>query len=308
MLPHYLPSDDKFPLYTGNSLYSIVRGILPVTINRFGQSAGNHQASFKLDESSETRHGLSNQWLNWVTGFIEADGSFPNVKKSSLSFYISQSTKNAPLIYAIKCWLGFGKVRLQHSENMVHYIIEDIPNLVRLANLVNGRFRTEHKYEAYVKFVNRLNEKNLVKNKIIIKPLNSKLDYNWLAGFTEGDGSFFINLGKTPKSKLGVQLALNISWTQKHKKTLDLIASEFKGGFSYNQSNKFWILNIKRQSEIKKLLLSVFVDNPLYGIKRHDYLDLKVACELFNTKQHLTQSGLELLLKIRSTMNARRII
>jgi hypothetical protein len=59
MLPHYLSSDDKHPLYTGNSLYSIVLEFSSVIINRFGQSVGNHQA--KLDESSETRHGLSNQ-------------------------------------------------------------------------------------------------------------------------------------------------------------------------------------------------------------------------------------------------------
>lgn len=89
-------------------------------------------------------------------------------------------------------------------------------------------------------------------------------------------------------------------------KTLDLIASEFNGGFSYNKSLNFWVLTIKRQSDIKNLLLSVFVDNPLHGIKRLDYLDLVRVCEMFKTKQHLTESGLDLILKIRSNMNARR--
>jgi hypothetical protein len=111
MLPHYRSSDDKFPLYAGISLDSIVLGFCPVTINRFGQSAGNLQSLTSLVESSETKHGLSEQWLNWLTGLIEADGSFPNEKDQTLSFYISQSTKNAPLIYALKHWLGFGKVR-----------------------------------------------------------------------------------------------------------------------------------------------------------------------------------------------------
>jgi hypothetical protein len=281
------------------------------------QSAGNQ--TLKGEGSSETKRGLSEQWLNWLTGLIEADGSFPNEKDKTLSFYISQSTKNAPLIYALKYWLGFGKVRWQdfsrgnyvnwkkqHSERMVHYVIEDIPNLTILANLINGRLRTENKYEAYVKWINRLNKKGLVKNKVIIKPLNPGIDYNWLAGFSEGDGSFFIGLGNSPKSKLGIQISLNISWTQKYRKTLELIASDFKGVWSYNQTDKFWVLNIKRKSEIHKLLFTVFVDSPLYGNKRHDYLDLKRACELFKTKKHLTESGLELLLKIRSNMNDRR--
>lgn len=297
MLPCYENSNDKFPSIAGNSFCE--PDIYPLNL---GQSAGNH----RYDEASETKRGLSNQWLNWLTGLIEADGSFPNTKKSSLSFYISQSTINAPLLYAIRFWLGFGKIRWQHSENMVHYVIEDISSLLILAKLINGRFRTEQKYEAYLKFVNRINKKSKVKHSIIVKPLNILLDYNWLAGFTEGDGSFFIGLGQTPRSKLGVQLTLNISWTQKKKKTLDLIASEFNGGFSYNKSINFWVLTIKRQSDIKNLLLSVFVDNPLHGIKRLDYLDLVRVCEMFKTKQHLTESGLDLIFKIRSNMNARR--
>jgi hypothetical protein len=69
MLPHYLSSDDKIPPYAGKSLDSIV------TINRFGQSAGNR---IRMG-SSETKRGLSEQWLNWLTGLIEADGSFPNL-------------------------------------------------------------------------------------------------------------------------------------------------------------------------------------------------------------------------------------
>ena len=306
MLPHYLSSDDKIPLYAGKSLDSIVLAIFPVTINRFGQSAGNLRSLTSLVESSETKHGLSEQWLNWLTGLIEADGSFPDEKDKTLSFFISQSTKNAPLIYALKYWLGFGKVRWQHSDKMVHFLIEDIPNLTILANLINGRLRTEYKYEAYVKCINRLNKMGFVKNKVIIKPLNPKIDLNWLAGFTEGDDSFFIGLGNSPKSKLGVQVTLNISWTQNHRKTLELIASQFKGYWSYNKTHKFWVYNIKRKSEIQKLLFSVFVNHPLYGIKRYEHLDLKRDCELFNTKQHLTESGLELLLEIKYIMNSRR--
>lgn len=323
MLPHFLNSDDKFPLYAGNSLYSIVLANLPVTINRFGQSAGNQKNNLG---SSETKRGLSEQWLNWLTGFIEAspatfhvagevkgrlhrpfaDGSFPNEKDNTVSFYISQSVKNAPLIIALKFWLGFGKIRWQHSERMIHFIVEDIPNIVILINLINGRLRTELKHEAFVKLTNRLNNKKHLKdNKIIIKPLNTKIDYDWLAGFTEGDGSFFIGLGNTPRSKLGVQITLNISWTQKSKKTLEFIAQEFKGAWSYNQTYKFWVYTIKRQSDVKKLLFSVF-PNKFYGIKRYDFIDLKLACELFKTKKHLTESGLKILLEIKSKINSRR--
>ena len=49
---------------------------------------------------------------------------------------------------------------------MVLFVIEDTPNLTILANLINGRLRTEFKYEAYVKWINHLNKTaNLVKIK-----------------------------------------------------------------------------------------------------------------------------------------------
>lgn len=147
MLPHYSISDDKIPLYAGNSNNFIVL-YFSVIINRIGQSAGD---PLNIKGSSETKHGISKQWLNWLIGLIEADGSFPNEKDNTLSFYISQSSQNAPLIYALKYWLGLGKVRWQHSGKMVHFVISDIPNLLILANLINGRFRTEHKYESYKK-------------------------------------------------------------------------------------------------------------------------------------------------------------
>lgn len=39
-------------------------------------------------------------------------------------------------------------------------------------------------------------------NPIELLPINSKMDYDWLAGFTEGDGTFFINFIDSPKMKL----------------------------------------------------------------------------------------------------------
>lgn len=71
MLPHYLSSDDKIPPYAGKSSDSIVLADSSVTINRFGQSAGNQ--TLRGEGSSETKRGLSEQWLNWLTGLIEAD-------------------------------------------------------------------------------------------------------------------------------------------------------------------------------------------------------------------------------------------
>jgi hypothetical protein len=133
------------------------------------------------------------------------------------------------------------------------------------------------------------------------------MDFDWLAGFTEGDGSFFINFVSIPKMKTGVQVKLNISWTQTaiNRQTLDFIGAHFKCSHSYNKTNDSWVYNISRQSEVTRLL-TIFVEHPLYGLKRFDYLDLVKANIIIQDKGHLTNEGINQLRSIAAGMNQRR--
>jgi len=288
------------PLYAGK--FSFIYQYLSTSAGKlFSTSTIN-------SKPSETVCGnlFSDRFLNWLTGFIESDGSFPNEKDGTISFYISQSIKNLWLINYIHKSLGFGKVRVQPKENMCHFIIEDLPSLIKLASLLNGRFCTQAKFNAFSIWLARLNKK-LVDTPIILKPISTIMDYNWLAGFTEGDGSFFINFVSIPKMKIGVQVRLNISWTQTaiNRQTLDFIGAHFKCGRSYNKVNNFWVYNVSRQSEVIRLL-SIFAEHPLYGLKQLDYLDLVKASQIIQNKGHLTLEGVSKLRSIAGGMNQRR--
>jgi len=244
---------------------------------------------------------INESFLNWLTGFIEAEGSFPDEKDGTLSFYISQHMKSAALMYAIKLFLGFGKVRWQFSENMVHFVIEDKASMIKLANILNGRFRSNAKYTAFVIWLKRLTKNE----RILPLSLNTVMNFDWLAGFTEGDGSFFISIAPSRAMLSGFQATLNISWTQKHKDVLDFISRSFQGSWSYNKQKDSWAFTVKRQSEVTRLL-ALFELHPLYGSKRLDYQDLCLANKLFLTKEHLTVKGIEQLRTIHAGMNQRR--
>ena len=131
-------------------------------------------------------------FLNWLTGFIEGDGSFPQSSRGDLSFYLSQGIHNFPILLLIRMRLGFGKIRFQLSEGMVHYVIEDQASLIRLCILLNGRFRTTAKYTTFNLLIAALN----IRRQVFIPTmaLNKIMNYNWLAGFTDADGSFFISI------------------------------------------------------------------------------------------------------------------
>jgi len=115
-------------------------------------------------------------FLNWLVGFIEGDGSFPKSLRGDLSFYLSQGIHNFPILLLIRMRLGFGKIRFQLSEGMVHYVIEDQASLVRLCLLLNGRFRTTAKYTSFNILVAAL---NLCRHLfILIMGLNKVMNYN----------------------------------------------------------------------------------------------------------------------------------
>jgi hypothetical protein len=73
-------------------------------------------------------------------------------------------------------WLGFGKIRFQLSEGMVHYIIEDQPSLVQLSLLLNGRFRTTAKHTTFNILVTALNMRRHIS--IPLLSLNKAMNYN----------------------------------------------------------------------------------------------------------------------------------
>jgi len=98
-----------------------------------------------------------------------------------------------------------------------------------------------------------------------------------------------------------------IGWTQKDKQVLEFISQHFQGAWSYNKQRDFWVLTIRKQSEVTRLL-ALFEIHPLYGLKRLDYQDLCLAHKLFLTKAHLTEEGINNLRSISAGMNQRRFL
>lgn len=193
-------------------------------------------------------------YLNWLTGFIEGDGSFPNNTRGDLTFHISQSLHNFPVILLIKMRLGFGKIRFQMSEGMCHYVIEDHATLIKLCELLNGRFCTTAKLSAFNILVHALNTR--CHTTIPILGICSVMNYNWLAEFTDADGSFFVSIAKNAAMLVGFQVTLNTSWTQRDRQVLDFINSVFRGTIVFNKATNSYNLTVKWQDTIS-ILLSV---------------------------------------------------
>lgn len=120
-------------------------------------------------------------------------------------------------------------------------------------------------------------------------------DPNWVAGFTDGEGSFNLSTQMSPLHKLGGQGTLRFSLTQ-HDREAKLMASlkDYFGCGSYYldpSRNRIGKFIVSKFSDIDTKILPFFKDYPLQGVKSLDLEDFKKIVEIFRTKDRQTNCG-----------------
>lgn len=186
--------------------------------------------------SSETKRGtLNKNFLDWLIGFIEGDGTFFIRSNNTLGFEISQSTQDAQILYYIKKELGFGKVYHNSKTNVSRYVVQSLNHIgVGIIPILNGSLQLIKRQTQFDAFQLKYHE--LMVNTTPSLPDNGKdsvcklldvsLDNARLSGFIDAEGCFRINYDKTNDR---YQLIFQI--TQDEKEILDKIKEIFKTTF-----------------------------------------------------------------------------
>jgi len=142
---------------------------------------------------------------------------------------------------------------------------------------------------------------------------------HWIAGFTDGDGSFSIKITKRintsfcPLDKKDRQVELRFRITQhiRDAHLLGAIAEYLGCGKVYTRSNKLACLLTR---SVGQLQVSNFPDNlnkimpffkkyPLRTAKEKDFKDFCTVADYIKDSQHLTPEGLALIIELKSNMN-----
>lgn len=137
------------------------------------------------------------------------------------------------------------------------------------------------------------------------------LSGNYIAGFVDGEGCFCISLSKHKTTKTGFDPRLNfeIELRGDDREILEAIASYLKCGRVYdlNYDRYGWAphakLKVSGMKDIFEKIIPFFRKYPLLGKKRYSFELFCQAGEIFKNKRHLTQKGIEELIKIRKMMN-----
>ena len=273
---------------------------------------------------------------------ISPDKNYNSGYRVKLSFQIGLHENDLALLKLINSYLGVGKIS-KLASNSVLYRVSTIEELKVIIDHFDRYPLISYKYKDYLLFKQAF---ELVQNKehfskeglkkiVAIKgSINLKLsnnlrndfpdivpvtipkiedrkilNYNWIAGFTDAEGCFFIAHKKSQSSKLGETVWLRFILTQ-HSRDENLLRNFIEifecGRFVTKNSKEYGEFIVEKYSDIKEKIIPLFEKYPLYGIKKENYLDFKKASELINNKSHLTLKGLEQIKQIKSGMNKYR--
>ena len=270
---------------------------------------------------------------SYLAGLIEADGSFAiHDKNSKAKRYLPKvlivfSLNDHPLAEKLVSITNIGKLYNKQKQGCIIWHIQSINDVIKLINLINGYMRTP-KIEALhraIKWFNDNYQTNIEPLDLDLSPINSNA---WLAGFSDGDGNFSINLINRKKRGIvtskRVQAFFRIELRQNYHRhssegtsyfnILSTIARYFNVNVysrSREQKDKIFYsyMVVSHNMESHTKVIEYFDCYPLYSSKYLAYKDWKYVVEQIKLRdgKPLTIDNILEIEKIKAQFNRKRI-
>ena len=305
-------------LYAGNTSLSSFKYSLLIDIvkklKQRSQSAGN-VFKFKNGTSETICNNAENitkisihvpehlkplndkQFGHYLAGLIDGDGHFSSAQQLVIVF----STPDAKLAYYIKERIGFGNVKKVKNKNAYLYIISNKEGLMKAINLINGKLRSINKFNQVN--TNILSNPRYSEENLEFK-INDSNDFNnhWIAGFSDADASFQIKIVNRD-NKIKPEIRLNFQIDQKDKNILLSIKNIFGGNIGYRETQNTYYYGSTSFGSAKKVI-NYFDTFHLQSSKHINYLKWRKAYILIQDKDHLQETGIEKIKKLKFSMNS----
>jgi len=259
-------------------------------------------------------------------------------------FQIHLHKKDLFILEAIQNFLGVGKIYVQGTAS-VEYRVFSIKDLKVVLDHFDKFPLISEKYgdyflfkQAYLLIINRehLTPEGLRKiisikaymNKGLSEPLKeafpesdgsfaavrplkeniSIINPQWLAGFTSGEGSFWVKIRKPEGiSKAFVELIFQINQHVRDKQLIACIAEYLACGKIYKHSTNAVVYRVSKRSDLTEIIIPFFIKYPILGVKALDFKDFCSISELIKNKAHYSKEGLDQIIQTKANMNTGRV-
>ena len=127
----------------------------------------------------------------------------------------------------------------------------------------------------------------------------------YLAGFTDGEGCFYVGFGKRDDLPLKWQVIteFHVSQNPGGKNLLEIFRERLDCGYlkpnhAKSLKDKSWILIVKDRNDLRKKVIPFFKKNPLYTAKQEDFTIFSKVLEIIEQSRHLQKDGLREIVEL----------
>jgi len=133
--------------------------------------------------------------------------------------------------------------------------------------------------------------------------MNPEIGY-YLAGFTDGEGSFNISFRRRQDYKIPWKISLCFNISQKDKVILALFKQHLGCGTLRSRPDGVWYYEVNNFTAIKENVIPFFKRfSFLSAKKKRDFAKFCQAVEMIEKGKHLHKEGIQEILELRREMN-----
>lgn len=257
-------------------------------------------SSLSMHCPQHSRPTTDKEFGYYLAGLIEGDGSIV-ISKGKAYLFICFHQKDVSTAYYIKKRLGFGSMVKQKNKKAINLTIVSRRGLLKVVNLVNGKFRTK-KIESLQKLIDNLNDNN-EKIKTLPKDTSSVLINHWLAGFLDADGYFQVRILNRPQL-FSYEIRLHLKVDQKTRDVLNLLHEVWGGYVGYRENQDTYYYQSTGFQHVFKIIR--YLDRYHVLSKWLEYRQWRRVYLLVQQGKHRTETGVEKIKKIKKMMENMR--
>ena len=127
---------------------------------------------------------------------------------------------------------------------------------------------------------------------------------HYLAGFTDGEGSFNLSFRKRKDYSMPWKISLCFNVSQRDKVILTLFKKHLGCGSMRVREDGVWYYEVNNFTAITENVIPFFDRFGFLSVKKkRDFAKFKKLAELISMGAHLSNEGIQKILEIRRTMN-----
>lgn len=276
----------------------LIRNMTSETLRNEIITSAEYLKPISIHESKHLKPLNDDQFGQYLAGLIDGDGHFSTQQQLIIVFNLSDIS----LSFYIKEKLNFGQVKKIKDRNACILIVSKKEGIENILNLINGKIRTENKFNQIVnRILTNHNYTEFNKNIKFIRNTNKDMDNYWLAGFSDADASFQIKIiNRISINKL--EIRLNYQIDQKNKDILSLIREFLGGNIGYCKKQDTYYYGSTSFRSAKNVI-EYFDKFHLQSSKYINYIKWRKAYLFIQNRDHLNEEGIKKIVKLKKTIN-----